>query len=545
MLTLILLSLVTTAAAILLLGLACCTRTLRTAASHAQSEHARLYAEARRQAEELATLRQASLAVASTLDIQEAIGRILEQLALVVPHDSASVQLRRGGDSEVFGCRGFPQPEQIIGLRFPISDNPLCQEVYTLAAPKILAETIGAAGFLQGPGRQIRSWLALPLVVGEHVIGMLALDSATPGHFTEAHTRLGMAFAAQVAVALKHAQSYRREVRARERLFALQQAAREIAAHRSTPTELYGAFHHATAQLMPADAFVIILFDLTTEVAHDVYLAYNGAIYPGDYYPYEGSFAQFVIDRGKPLLIDDFASFTACALDQFGEDDHTRSGLAVPLYGRTRTLGLIFTQSDQAAAYSEEDVVLLELLAAHAATAIENGALFAEVERLASTDALTGLANRRHFFLQARLLASRAQRSGQPLAMALLDLDHFKTVNDTFGHQAGDQVLKVVAQTCRDSLRAGDLVGRYGGEEFVFLMPGTDLASALKVAERICKAIAELRISFGATSIHLTASLGVAVEPGCADIQAVLAQADAALYTAKGAGRNRVMAFEG
>lgn len=504
-------------------------------------EHSRLYSEARRQAAELETLHEASAIVAGTLDISEAIERILEQLARVMPYDSASVQLRRGDESEIIGCRGFSQPEQVIGRRFPVLDNPLCQSVYGDGQAQILSETSTPEGLSLMNGRPIRSWLALPLMVGEQVIGMLTLDSATPGHFTAAHGRLGMAFATQVAIALKHAQSYRREVRARQRLIALQQAAREIAAHRTAPGELYAAIHGATAQLMPADTFMIILFSRSEDEAHDVYLCARGIIYPGESYPRQNSFADFVVRRGQPLLIENFASFDDYPLDACAHNDITHSGLAVPLQGRTRTHGIIFTRSNQVGAYDDEDVVLLELLAAHAATALENGALFAEIERLATTDALTGLANRRHFFAQARLTASGARQRGQPLAIALIDLDHFKLVNDTYGHQAGDLVLQLVAQTCRECVRSGDLVGRYGGEELALLMPNTDSAGGGHVAERIREAIASLRIKYGDDEISVTASFGIATDHESSDIDLTLARADAALYAAKEAGRNRVV----
>ncbi len=505
-------------------------------------EHSRLYAEARRRAEELETLREAGATVAATLDIHEAIGRILEQLARVVPHDSASVQLRHGDNSEVIGCRGFPRPELIIGLRFNIFDNALCQAVYEQRQPMVVGETADAEGFVHVPGGPIRSWLALPLTAGDHVIGMLALDSATPKHFTLEHARLGMAFATQVAIALKHAQSYRREVQGRQRLMALQQATRQIAAHRTVPSELYTAVHHATQQLMTADGFAIMLFDLSDDEVHDVYLAYRGQLYPGESYPRHDSFAEFVVARGQSLLIDDFHSFDEYPLDVFSPEDDTRSGLAVLLRGSARVLGVIFAQSDRVGAYGEEDAVLLELLAAHAATALENGALFAEVERLATTDALTGIANRRHFFSQARVAAHRAHRARQPIAVALLDLDHFKQVNDTYGHQAGDLVLQVVAQTCRDCLRSGDLLGRYGGEELAVLMPNTDAQGATRVAERIRRAIAGLHISSGADEIRVTASLGVASDAQSYDLEVLLGRADAALYAAKDAGRNNVIA---
>jgi diguanylate cyclase (GGDEF)-like protein len=215
--------------------------------------------------------------------------------------------------------------------------------------------------------------------------------------------------------------------------------------------------------------------------------------------------------------------------------------VAVVLQGRARTLGVIVATCDQVAAYGEEDVAILELLAAHVAIALENGALFAEVERLATTDPLTGLANRRHFFAQARMVAARCHGRGRPVAVALLDLDHFKQVNDTYGHQTGDLALQEVARICRECVRANDIVGRYGGEELAILMPDTDAAGAARVAERARAAIAAGQISVGDATFTMTASFGVAVAPPSGSVEAALACADAALYAAKDAGRNRVV----
>ena len=163
----------------------------------------------------------------------------------------------------------------------------------------------------------------------------------------------------------------------------------------------------------------------------------------------------------------------------------------------------------------------------------------ARLEQLAESDSLTGLRN--HGAMQARLDAefTHARRVAIPLAVVMVDVDHFKSFNDTFGHPAGDRVLRFVAELLRGCARDTDLAARYGGEEFALVLPSTDRAGALVVAERVRAAIE------AATGLErrITASVGVAVlDPAHADPAALLADADAALYAAKRGGRNRVEA---
>lgn len=165
------------------------------------------------------------------------------------------------------------------------------------------------------------------------------------------------------------------------------------------------------------------------------------------------------------------------------------------------------------------------------------------LHQLARLDPLTGVSNRRHLMERARHEWGRADRFGLPLALIMLDIDHFKRVNDEYGHAVGDRAICAVATICEDCMREIDIVGRYGGEEFVIVLPGTDLDGARKLGRRLRKRIAE-------TILHdekgrpftLTVSLGIAQLGRDATLDRLLALADAALYRAKRAGRNRVAA---
>jgi diguanylate cyclase (GGDEF)-like protein len=166
--------------------------------------------------------------------------------------------------------------------------------------------------------------------------------------------------------------------------------------------------------------------------------------------------------------------------------------------------------------------------------------MFGRMQRMAERDALTGLANRRRLRAAGDHEHRRARRSGHPLAAVMLDLDHFKRVNDRHGHGAGDDVLREAARRIKAAVREMDVAARYGGEEFAVLLPETDLQTARDVAERIRLALASAPIDTRQGPVAVTVSAGVATLDGRAGLGALLEAADAALYQAKAGGRNRV-----
>jgi diguanylate cyclase (GGDEF)-like protein len=174
----------------------------------------------------------------------------------------------------------------------------------------------------------------------------------------------------------------------------------------------------------------------------------------------------------------------------------------------------------------------------------ERKKLECQLEQQANTDFLTGCASRRHFLENAGHEVLRIRRYGGELSMLALDLDNFKTVNDQYGHQSGDLVLKKLAEVCRGMLRDVDLVGRLGGEEFAILLPETGGQLAFEVARRLCQAVATAEVPLSVhNSIHFTTSIGVAsLLESDVGIETILNRADQALYKAKHEGRNRACA---
>jgi diguanylate cyclase (GGDEF)-like protein len=223
-----------------------------------------------------------------------------------------------------------------------------------------------------------------------------------------------------------------------------------------------------------------------------------------------------------------------------GDPDKGEDRIEVPLQAGRISFGSLILFGD---GFEEDDKMTAASLAAQAVVALENARLHRIVERQARVDGLTGLANRRHCEDQLATELARVERFGGALALVLADLDNFKEVNDRFGHGTGDVVLREFAHTLEAGIRDVDLAGRWGGEEFVLILPGTDLAGAARVAERIRAARAErVVLTAEGEPIRVTASFGVAVFPDAVTADELLAAADAALYQAKRSGKNRVAA---
>jgi two-component system, cell cycle response regulator len=196
-------------------------------------------------------------------------------------------------------------------------------------------------------------------------------------------------------------------------------------------------------------------------------------------------------------------------------------------------------------ASSEKDTEqIVTLVARELGGPVRIAVLMDEQKRLATIDALTSLKNRRSFVEQARIEISRCQRYSLPLSLILLDVDHFKSINDTRGHAAGDQVLTALGNLLGRQLRTCDVAARWGGEEFVILLPNTDGAGALVLAERLRVAIERLQIQYEGVAIPVTASLGIAEFDAGEALEGLVDRADRAMYAAKIGGRNRVMAAE-
>ncbi len=218
-----------------------------------------------------------------------------------------------------------------------------------------------------------------------------------------------------------------------------------------------------------------------------------------------------------------------------------RSFHLAPMVSQGRVMGLVRVESSERNALNQEDQRLVDSLAVIASLAFENARLYREARELSDTDGLTRLLLRRSVMQRLEVELKRGDQ-GAPLSLIMLDIDHFKAVNDTYGHPAGDVVLREVAQILRRSVRDVDVCGRYGGEEFLVVLPNTPTDGALRVAERIREAVRSKPFPLRGEERRITVSMGVATAAPEARAEEFIARADEALYRAKQGGRDRVCA---
>jgi diguanylate cyclase (GGDEF)-like protein len=224
-----------------------------------------------------------------------------------------------------------------------------------------------------------------------------------------------------------------------------------------------------------------------------------------------------------------------------GHPEEGDAPLTLHLGGDQDGIGRLLLYPPRDGSFDEESEQLAHWLAAQASIAIENERLHQTVKRQAITDELTQLANRRRFTETLAVEIRRAERFGDPLALILADLDDFKLINDRYGHQTGDEVLRRFADVLRENVRDFDLPVRYGGEEFAVLVPETGVEGAERLARRLQSALLRLRLpEIGRDRPPVTASFGVAAFPAARSAEELLSAADGALYRAKAAGKNRV-----
>jgi len=258
-----------------------------------------------------------------------------------------------------------------------------------------------------------------------------------------------------------------------------------------------------------------------------------------------GGLADEAFTSGSHILSNDRPE-TGHKLSRLAREEGLRCFICLPLTSRDHHLGVIYFYRTDRDTFTPTEIELLTTFASLAAQAIENARLYAQVQEQARTDALTGLNNRGEFQRQLKEEEERSRRYHRSFSLLILDIDHFKTVNDRYGHQAGDEVLCALAARLREQIRPVDHAARYGGEEFVVILPETTSEGALALAERLRTAVAgtAVPVTEGRT-IPVTISIGVATFPADAGSEtALIAAADAALYVAKQRGRNRISRYE-
>lgn len=272
----------------------------------------------------------------------------------------------------------------------------------------------------------------------------------------------------------------------------------------------------------------------------------------------ESELGSYCIKNKKDILINDitkeydkyFATDTTYieklrTIQTDGNDKIPQSALFTCIQIEGEVVGIMSAQSYEKGAYTSKDLNTLKILGSYLAIGLKNADLFKKINYWATHDSLTEMLNRKELLSKGGKLYTEMRELDTPMCCAMIDIDHFKQVNDSYGHIVGDKVLEKVAQVISSSIRKGDMIGRYGGEEFLMFLPYTDKAEAISIAEEIRKSIENMIVEVdGQGVVGVTLSLGVVEVCKRKSFAEFINQADAALYVAKETGRNKVVDYK-
>lgn len=374
-------------------------------------------------------------------------------------------------------------------------------------------------------------------------VGVLCVDRFQMPEYRQRYLNLSLSIANVCGLAIANTRLYQKleetvasSMREKEISETLRQVMTELTSQLGLEDMLERILKSLFRVVPYSIAAIYMLDDLQLQFKAGVRLSPDGEALP---YTFPLKSIDLSAAQQYPKIIPDSAVYPYT--EAFYGETEIHGSLSIPLLLLHEPIGNLFIGHQQNNAYGEEQAALAQSFADQASIAIEKARLFAEIQTLAATDMLTGLYNRRHFTELADVEIKRARRYQRPLSLVMLDIDHFKSVNDTYGHAIGDLVIKEIAQCCLRNIRSVDIAGRIGGEEFVILLPETTLNNAVLLAERLRVSVFETRVPTELGFVEVTASLGVAsLRDGCATIDDLVKQSDHALYRAKDAGRNRV-----
>jgi diguanylate cyclase (GGDEF)-like protein len=480
--------------------------------------------------QKVAILYDASQAVMSTFDLDEVLSSILNILRDYFQLQNAAVLLvdKKTGDLTVrseFGRRSatnvVPKGQGITGAAVRMK-----RPVY---APDVSKDP----RYLMGQART-KCELAIPLIVRDEVVGVLDLQSETLDFFDKNTIDLLTLFSTQASIAIENARLYSREQRRAEQMEAINAVARQTTAL----VELDHLLEKVCKEMLERfhiDQVAVLLLE-GNELIHRAHMGKLTATFQvGQRIPLSG-LAGRAIETGRPVLVNNVTQ----ANEFIRGVAETKSELCVPLIVFGEKLGVMVLDSEREDGFLEDDVPALESVADICAAAIQNSRHFERTQQLAYLDGLTGIFNRRFFEMRIQEEITRADRYETQLAVVMLDLDNFKRLNDEFGHLLGDEVLRQVSVIFQNQLRKGDVVCRYGGEEFALLLPNTSADNAVEVADKLRRTVENWHFPGVARPVTLSAGVAGFPEFGITRDE-IVASADHALYVAKQNGRNRVV----
>lgn len=479
-------------------------------------------------------LRELSRALVTTQSEDTALGIVLDQVWRIVRYQAAVALLLDGDVLRVVAARGGEQGRELrVHEAGELGRAMQERQPRLLGTPGGLLARLGL-GFFTGPA------LAAPLQARGQPLGAFLMVFEPDYPLSLRHGQLVAAMADHAALFLEAGAVLQRERHVRARAAAVARMTR-LAVTRRDPEALLQAAAPEFLALSGADRAVVYL----AHPRNPVLIPAADAGVPAEEQEAAHVF-RLGVEAGGPLgpLLEDArpVALEGDECEQLSPFGDVQSLLVIPLASHGQLLGAVSLAT--VGRRVPADPALLEFLHALAqqlALGVENARLFEQLAQLASTDELTELANRRRFTETLRLELTRGRREGGALGLLLVDIDHLKRINDTHGHPAGDAAIRHVAAILKKARRETDLAARLGGEEFALLLPGTDVAGAVSVAETIRSRLAALQ---AASAFTVTVSIGVATSPedGLEEEELIRA-ADRRLYAAKAAGRNKVISI--
>ena len=485
--------------------------------------------------------------LASVQQVEGAVGAVLDVAELAIPSHTCAAFLLDADDRmlRLHDCRSTSETLQ----RAPV---PAGEGILGGVVRRGVAVRMASAGGLRGVGWYqgnllVRSVLAVPLVERSGQLrGVLLADRLQAEAFTDGEEQLLSTLAREVLRALEVERVLGEVRRGRDEKARFFRAIEEL--NRAVdPAAVFAAVVENARTLADLD-FVAVTVVQQEEGARvhrvaKVAGSTTARSLEGRSFPDNNGLVANVVRYGAPLPGRALPHMEQKVVFDEGTEVRGLGALRiVPLVAADRILGTLVAGTKARGALGEDVLRMLEVLAIQAAQAVLRAQLFEQTERLATIDGLTSLANRRSFQARAAQALAQARRYGRACAVLMTDIDHFKAVNDTYGHPAGDAVLRGVAQMLRDQARDTDVVARYGGEEFAVVMPETDLRGAQVIAERLREAVAARAFHTELGPVRVTLSVGLAASPqDGTEMEALVQLADACLYRAKREGRNRVV----
>ncbi len=426
------------------------------------------------------------------------------------------------------------------------ADNPIVQFLRRERRP-LMQESISVSAEFLGLWQQEKEIiqtmgieLFMPLVSRERLIGILILDRKKSGRYTLEDFSLLENVTNRVAVSMEK-EYLREQLKEREEELSIINRSSAIITSSLDIQRIYDNFIRELKGVVDVDWAAIAVIEESEIYFMAISTQIGSAWKVGERIPLKGTATEWVAKHRKFINDPDLSSENRFTTGKYHLQHGISSIVYLPLIISDQVIGTLIVASRKPNAYNSRHLKLLEQLAAQVSMPIENARLYARTERMARVDSLTGLLNRRSLDEIVPREIGRHSRYGGVFSLIILDLDSFKSLNDNFGHPAGDEILRQIGAIMRNSIREADQAFRYGGDELAILLPQTPTSSALKVAERIrLQTFAKLELG----SAPITVSLGLASWPtdglGPDDI---LATADAALYQAKRSGGNRSICF--